>query len=136
MLPLLFLAQMLLDPLATVRAPASLEEQRAIVALQRTDEGRDLASRFICGDETRYHHILDLDERYARATGLFASRFGHGWRQDAGERAQLSRDDVGRRDDCRLRDSFSAGIVEYENGLLAAQAQLGSAIASDVSEPR
>lgn len=133
---LLVLVQVSIDSAAAVRAPVGVEEQRAIITLQRTDDGRELAARFICGNETRYRRILELDVRFARASSLFAARFGHGWRQDATERAQLTRNDVGRRDDCRLRDSFAAGITEYENGLLAAQAQLGSVIASDVPETR
>jgi len=65
-----------------------VEEQRVIIALQRTDDGRELAGRFICGDETRYRRIVEFDGRYARATTLFAARFEHGWRQDGGERAR------------------------------------------------
>lgn len=107
--------------------PASLPEQRADLALGQAADGRALARRFLCSNEQRYRRLLEQERRFAGFRQLFAERFGHGWRQGAadGQGQEPQPDDLGRRDDCRLRDSFEAGMADYENGLLAAQAQLG-----------
>jgi hypothetical protein len=109
--------------------PATAPEQRADMALRRADEGRSLAQRFLCDDESRYRRLLELDERFDRAQRLFVRRFGRAWRPDVvatTDTGALRRDIIGRRDDCRVRDSFGAGITDYENGLLAVQAQFGA----------
>lgn len=108
--------------------PASAPEQRADLALRRASDGRALAARFLCKDESRYRRLLGMDQRFSGMQRLFALRFRHVWTQSGEEQIQdeqLRSDELGHRDDCRLRDSFEAGFTDYENGLLAAQVELG-----------
>lgn len=107
----------------------SQAELRADLVLRRADEGRQLAGRFICEDESRYRRLQELDDRFDKLRQAFGTRFGHGWQPGSGttNTGGQSIDGLSRRDDCRLRDSFAAGLIDYENGLLAAQAELGTA---------
>ncbi|NIJ31476.1 hypothetical protein FHT00_003456 [Sphingomonas insulae] len=112
-----------------VPAPLSRTEQQAELSLRRADEGRALARRFLCQDERRFDRLRELDERFAFIKSRFSQVFNHSWRDEANGFMQLDEKreaDIGRKDDCRLRDSFAAGMTDYENGLLAAQAELSS----------
>jgi hypothetical protein len=100
-------------------------EPNAVLALRRATDGRLLAQRFICQDETRLRRLQLLDERMSDTLRLFALRFGHSWNEETElEAARQSRrglTDLGRKDDCRLRDAYAAGVEDYENGLRAVQ---------------
>lgn len=104
--------------------PARETEQHADLALRRAGEGRDLALRFLCADPSRLLRLNELNDRLSQMRRLFVVRFGHPWREylDAQSDPDTRKDELGRRDDCRLRDGFAAGMTDYENGLLAAQA--------------
>lgn len=115
----------LLQSIVTI-APVRAEEQRAITALDRAAEGQMLARRFLCGEETRLRRLQELDRRFSGMRRLYGVTFGRPWRQNGGIEASDRFDELGRRDDCRLRDSFFAGLTDYENALFAAQAQLGT----------
>lgn len=110
---------------SSVTVPATVVEQRSDLALRRAWEGRQLAYRFICGDTTRVMRLRELDDTLGELLGSFTAEFGHSWR--GGELEQsgpdgVLRDDIGRRDDCKLRDSFEAGMTDYQNGIFASQA--------------
>lgn len=111
-----------------VRAPAGQAEQRADLALRRADDGRMLAQRFLCQNESRLNRLREMNERFSALQGQYFRAFNHDWRQDTESMMRLGEQtetDLGRKNDCRLRDSFAAGLADYENGLLAAQAELG-----------
>lgn len=106
----------------------TLAEQRADIALQSADDGRELARRFICTSEQRYRRLLERDTQFSRFKVRFARLFGHEWRNNDFENSLIDRsNDLGRRNDCKLRDSFEAGLADYDNGLSAAETQLRDA---------
>lgn len=115
-------------------APATLPEQRADLALRSADDGKALAKRFICFDEQRYRRLLELEPRFAALKTGYAHRFRHAWRGESDETMAEDRSsDLGRRDDCKLRDSFEAGLADYENGLRAAETQLRTQSTNDTA---
>ncbi|MHA0331096.1 hypothetical protein [Sphingomonas melonis] len=125
---MILLALSLLQALSyQVPAPSSGTEQQADLSLRRADEGRALARRFLCQDKRRLDRLREMDERFAFFKARFSQAFNHSWRADTDDSMRLDEQresDSGRKDDCRLRDSFAAGMIDYENGLLAAQAEL------------
>ena len=121
----LVLMQTVFDPQI---APASLPQQRAELVLRRAEEGQSLAGRYLCEDPRRFRSLQELNERFDKLRALFSIRFGTSWlgemARDPNGVSQQPIDDLGRRDDCRLRDSFAAGMMEFENSLRAAQSEL------------
>lgn len=108
-----------------VITPSTLTEQRANIALGSADDGRELARRFICNNEQRYRRLLERETKFSQLKVLFARNFGHEWRDNGYGDTLIDRsNDLGRRDDCKLRDSFEAGLSDYDNGLLAVETQL------------
>jgi hypothetical protein len=106
-------------------APSTLTEQRADIALRSADDGRELARRFICTNEQRYRRLLEREAQFSKLKVRFARLFGHEWRDNNSSNTSIDRSsDLGRRDDCKLRDSFEAGLTDYDNGLLAIETQL------------
>ena len=121
------IALLVLQPLSFSAQQASPNSNRADLALRQAQESRLLAERFICGDPGRLVRLRELDEQFAAMRRQFVIRFGKPWTGDtmqAGSGASSWRE-LGRRDDCRLRDGFGGGMTDYENALIAARVELG-----------
>lgn len=120
-----------------VRPVLEVDRLRASASLQNALDGRALAGRYLCGDESRLRRINDLDDLLAPLLVRYQQRFGSPW--SAGDtlpdRTQAMEQITGRRDDCVRQDSFYAGLADYQNGLYATRSVLGSSD-EDYRRPR